>query len=345
MLNENVLLLRWLYIIKNQDGSPTFSKEMITALFRWFVHNSQFVQEREKRFIATAWSVCKSDTFPYSFTDEQKQSIIDRMAAIPRNYMEYVILPFILDLSLDSDRWQSAANKHLETAMPKAGDALFFISCNINWDNQQRPRDADGRPVHRISRRNKQLKSFFEPEGFGKAVTNATDAKKKGHKLFYASAPATKSSAKTGKKMSRRDTQQLLKILNGTNKPCYTRCRGVKGDLAEPTCGSRQNDSGNHTKQRYDGVADALQLTGDEKEDAVSLFVDVHEAGNTVGKEKLTGKNAQPNEAKACGAIRPVELYDEPELPPALATKRALGSAAMSSMVPLGKRRATTPSR
>ena len=337
---DNVLLMRWLVM---QPCKPISDKQ-IAALFLWLVVNSQFVQEREKRFIATAMAILDSATFPYKFSD--KQSFVDKMASIPRNYIEKVILAHILDLSLeDNDRWVSWGNRLLETAFPKAADAVFMLMCLDNWEQQGRPLDADGRPEHRVRNDKPELKTLFTVNGFGAAVSQAvSDAHARGaefehgYRLFYASAPATKSSVKMGKNQSRRDTHQLLKALTGSNKRAYTKAKGVKGKNAKPTCGSFQADSGVHTKQRYEGVAAALLLKGDEKKLAVDLFVDTWALGNSVGKEKLQGKKSDRTKSKACSSIRAVKEFDPRCLTAATAHKRQKKTEACDSMVALKRK-------
>ena len=342
---DNVLLLRWAFM---QDP-PILDEAQIRAHFQWIVVNSQFVQEREKRFIATAIAVAESATFPFKFTPSQKQSLVDRMSSIPRNYVQRIILPFIFDLTLDNDRWQSAGNRYFETAFPKAVDALYFLSCHTNWDNQQRPRDVDGRPEHRVPKGMAALKELFTVKGFQKAITLAVEEHgEEGYPLEYASAPPTKSSVKMSKRDSSVDIHKLLTLLTGSNKRCYTLSNPVKAKRskedpdvllgAAPTCGAEQADSGVHTKQRYDGVAEGLLMSAEEKEDAVSLFVDVWDAGNAVGKEKLQGKKADRTKSKACAALRPVKEHVDRNLQSVNPSKRAKhAEAAAQPMMRLGK--------
>lgn len=338
---DNILLLRWAFM----QEPPILNEEQVKALFHWVVVNSQFVQEREKRYIATAVAVAESGTFPFKFTGAQKQSMVDRMSSIPRNYTHGVILPHILDKALDNDRWQSMGNRLLETAFPKAADALYFLTCNTNWENQQRPRDANGRPEHRVPKGNAALLELFTVKGFRDAITKAVaEHGDEGYQLFYAASTPTKSSVKLQKRQSCIDTHKLLTLLNGTNKRCYTYANPVKGVKASPTCGSIQADSGVHTKQRYGAVADGLLMEGQEKQDAVSLFVDVWEAGNAVGKERLKGKRADRSKSKACASLRPVKEHVDRHLESVNASKRAKHKeVAAQELVRLGKNKNKHP--
>ena len=310
---DNVLLLRWIAV----QRPPIFTDGEIAALFHWVVVNSQFIQEREKRFIATAMSIAESSTFGFKMSNWQ--SFVDRMASVPRNYVHQLILPHIMDTVLDTERWQSWGNRLLETAFPKAPDAAFMLMCLENWEGQGRPM-VKGRPAHRIPA-GAPYKALFTVEGFRDALTKAV-AENPTYRLFYASAPPSKSTVKMGKSQSRADTQKLLKLVSGTHKRCYTLANGVRGKKAAPTCGAVQADSGVHTEQRYNGVADGLMLKGEEKEQAVSLFIDVHRAGNAVGHEKLQGAKADRTKSKACASIRPVEEYTPPKVVAPQLTKR-----------------------
>lgn len=311
--SDNVLLLRWIAVQK----PPLLTEGEIAALFHWVVVNSQFIQEREKRFIATAMAIAESATFGFKMSNWQ--SFVDRMASVPRNYVHQLILPHIMDTVLDTERWQSWGNRLLETAFPKAPDAAFMLMCMENWEGQGRP-IVGGRPAHRVPA-GAPYKALFTVHGFRNALTKAV-TENKSYRLFYASAPPSKSTVKMGKGQSRADTQKLLKLVSGTHRRCYTVANGVRGKKAAPTCGSVQADSGVHTEQRYNGVAEGLLLKGKEKEQAVSLFIDVHRSGNAVGYEKLQGAKADRTKSKACAAIRAVEEYTPPKVVPAQLTKR-----------------------
>ena len=344
LLNENVLLLRWLYIIKDRDGKPTFSKEHITALFRWFVHNSQFVQEREKRFIATAMCIVESATFPFTF--QPAQSFVDQMSSIPRNYLETQILAHILDDTFDPARWISWAHRLMETAFPKAADAAYMLMCIFHWRAEGEPRDDAGKPILRI-RHNAKCKTLFTVEGFQQALERATQLTKasspskgktsksgdqpnkpkrkaKSIKLYYASAPLAHSNVTMSKGQTREDTRQLIKSLTGgSTRRGYTVAHGVQGEKCAPTCGSVQNDSGVHTAQRYDGVAVGLHLEGKEKADMLHLVVKVLPMGNSEGKEKLGGKTADKTKSKACAVLRKPTEYTPQVTMPVTHTRRS----------------------
>lgn len=311
--SDNVLLLRWIAV----QRPPPLTDAQIAALFHWVVVNSQFIQEREKRFIATAMSIAESATFGFKMSNWQ--SFVDRMASVPRNYVHQLILPHIMDTTRDTERWQSWGNRLLETAFPKAPDAAFMIMCLENWEGQGRPM-VEGRPAHRIPV-GASYKELFTVHGFRTALTRAV-AENPTYHLFYASAPPSKSTVKMGKGQSRADTQQLLKLVSGSHRRCYTIANGVRGKKAAPTCGAVQADSGVHTEQRYNGVAEGLLLKGDEKKQAVSLFIDVHRAGNSVGHEKLQGAKADRTKSKACATIRTVQEYTPPKATPPHLTKR-----------------------
>jgi hypothetical protein len=303
--SENVLLLHWLA----KQNPPVLTVPEISALFHWVVVNAQFIQEREKRFIATAMAIVESSTFGYKFSNPQ--SFVDRMASVPRNYVERTFLPHILNTALDAARWKSWGNRLIETAFPKAPDAAFMLMCMDNAASRGNIVVGD-RLEHCIPDK-APYKELFTVAGFRDALSKAVKENPT-FSLFYASSSPSSSSVTMSKGQTRECTDKLLKLLTGSNKRCYTTANGVKAQKAAPTCGAVQADSGVHTKQRYDGVAEGLMLDGKEKERAVSLFIDVHAVSNSVGFEKLKGTKADKTKSKACACIRPVTEYKPPTL-------------------------------
>ena len=92
------------------------------------------------------------------------------------------------------------------------------------------------------------------------------------------------------------------------------KAKGVKGDKCSPTDGALQADSSVHTEQRYDGACEGLSFDAQEKKETLSLMLDKHKKGNSVGKEKLQGEKADKTKAKACAVLRPVEVHVPPEV-------------------------------
>lgn len=343
LLIDNLLLLRWLHVIRDEYGEATFTKAQITALFRWFVLNSQFVQEREKRFIATAMAIVESANFAFAF--QPAQSFVDQMASIPRNYVETQLLAHIFDDTLDPDRWISWGMRLIETGCPKAADAAYMLMCIFHWRAEGEPRDADGKPIHRI-RHNAKCKELFTVNGFGAALALATSSHNKGegHRLYYASAPAGKSSVNWGKGQTREDTRQLLKLITGgSNRRGYTVGHGVQGEKCKPTCGSEQADSGVHTEQRYNGIAVALHLEGKEKQDMLHLVIKVLPMGNNEGKEKLSGEKADKTKSKACAVLRKPTEYTPKATMPVTHTRRSKIREALTAQWEIRPKRASSP--
>lgn len=321
LLIDNLLLLRWLYVIRDEDGEATFTKEQITALFHWFVLNSQFVQEREKRFIATAMAIVESATFPFKF--QPAQSFVNQMASIPRNYVETQLLAHIFDDTLEPARWVPWGMRLMETGCPKAADAAYMLMCIFHWRADGEPRDATNKPILRI-RHSAKYKELFTVDGFGKALAAATQKHSKdgGQRLYYASAPTGKSSVTMSTSQTREETRQLLKLLTGgSTRRGYTVGHGVQGVKCKPTCGSTQADSSVHTEQRYEGVATALHLNDKEKADMLHLVIKVLPMGNSEGKEKLSGETADRTKAKACAVLRKPTEYTPKRTVPVTSTR------------------------
>lgn len=278
------------------------TKGKVKALFEYVVLNSQQVQENEKRFISTTMAIVENPKlFPFVFP--QPQILVDRVARLPRNYALNVVLPHIVDTNLDEFRWQAKFKRVLETACPKAADAIFAAMCDINSECNGRERE-NGRLVHRLGHSaSAECRAVFTPSGFKAALEKAVAATPE-YTLSYAGGSLSLSSVggkvAVGKNAPKHKGHELLRILSGSGRSVAASARGV---AAAPTCGSRQADSGVHTHERYLSVFLAEGLSYNEALDRTAIFVQKHKAGNVVGKEKLSkGKMA----AKACHALRPL---------------------------------------
>ena len=322
IFSDNILLLRWIFLLKDAEGAPVLSEEEIRALFHWVVLNSRFVQEREMRYIATAMAIVDSSTFPFKFVDAQ--SFVDKMSGVPRTYCFKRLLEHIFDTERDTPHWQSWGNRLLETAFPKAADTAYLLVCRENWIAQGRPR-KDGRPHHRVSPDDAALGELFTSSGFQRALEKAT-TENPTYKLQYAShAGLSQKDLRGAKAKSRDETRALLKAISGSHRSGPMKANGVKGRKCAPTDGARQADANVHTEQRYDGACEGVGLDEQEKEATLSLVIDRHAMGNSVGKEKLQGANADRTKAKACAVLRPVEVCAPPAVQQ-IGTKRALAA-------------------
>lgn len=320
-ISENLVLLRCLAV---QDP-PVLTNGQLAALWRWVVAHSQFVQEREKRFIATAMAVANNPhLFGYEFGDPQ--SFVNRMAAFPRNYAHRLIFRHILRNDLNRHKWKSGINKLLEAAMPKPYDVIYALLCEDNWHHQDRPRDGNGRPVHRVTRGAPHAK-LFNVCHFKKMLQSAIAPDKKGGGLDLYFQEASSVGSETARVGTPREQRELNKLLTGSRKAGKTKGYGV-ADF--PTCGSRQKTSSAHPAERYAAVFDAQgTYSVKEREDTVSLFLDSYEDGNTVGRE--VQKPSDPGSlSKACAVIRRVETYDPPA--PASTSLRRLTDVAMQAL-------------
>jgi hypothetical protein len=292
IFSDNVALLRTLAL----QQPSILSKEELRALFEFLVLNSQFIQEREKRFIATAMAVVENpQIFTYRFADPQ--SLVEKMAQIPRNYASAVIFPHIVEGQLTPKKWVSKGNRILETAFPKAADALFAILCDDNAASHLY-QEVDGRVAHRVPRGAPYLE-LFTVFGFRDALTKAVEASPKYTLRFSSERSAPRH---VDQSRAQRDMKNMLAALYTTQRSETTT---GKGAAAACTCGSQQCNSGVHPKDRYMGVFKALGLTDAEAEKRVAIFIDEHKTGNTVGFEKLRKGS---HHAKACETIRPVEI-------------------------------------
>jgi hypothetical protein len=302
-LGDNLILLHCLAV---QDP-PVLPRSQLEALFRWVIYHSQFIQEREKRFIATAMAVADNpEKFGYRFSDAQ--SFVNRMAAFPRNYAHRIIFPHLMRKDLTVYKWRSSVIKILETAMPKPYDVIYAIMCEDNWHHQGRPVDSAGRPVHRVTKGAKHAK-VFNACHFKKGLRAAVAVKKKeGYDLYFQDASSTDTSSAVAD--GPREHRELNQLVSGSRKGGKTKGFGT-ADF--PTCGSRQKTSGAHPAERYASVFEAQGgYTAKEADSMVSLFMDKYEDGNQVGFELQKPK--EPGSlSKACAVLRPVQIYEPPQ--------------------------------
>ncbi len=300
IFSENLVLLR---VLATRKPSVVSTKQL-RALFEFLVLNSQFIQEREKRFIATAMAAVEnSHLFLYEFGDPQ--SVVEKMAQIPRNYASRVIFPHLLNFDLNDKKWISTGNKLLETACPKAADALFVILCLDNAKSNEN-QEVNGRMVHRVPHDAKYA-SLFAPKGFERALKKAVKASPKYDLRFASSGRDLRETASYGNTRTQREYQRMLAAFNSKHRSDTTTGKGAAGAF---TCGSLQADSGVHPKARYLGVLKALGHSDAEAEKLVTLFLNFNPSGNLVGFEKLSKDS---HLAKACSTVRPVELYKKRE--------------------------------
>lgn len=309
ILSDNILMLRWIFLLKDDAGEAVLSRKEIEQLFHWTILNSRFVQEREMRYIATAMAIVESVSFPFKFADAQ--SFVDKMSGVPRTYCLKRLLEHIFDTQLDVYHWKSWGNRLLETAFPKAADTAYMLACREWWIAHGRPR-VDDRPAHRVGPDEEELKALFSGSGFKQALQLATKENPV-YELRYVSASNTHHSSVKGAKPATRDeTRALLKAISGSHRCGPMKAKGVKDRKCAPTDGARQADSSVHTEQRYDGACEGLGFDAGEKAETLALMLDKHKKGNSVGKEKLQGEKADKTKSKACAVLRPVEVYAPP---------------------------------
>lgn len=307
-LADNVIFLRCLAVQKPKIVTDA----QLRALFKWVVAHSQFVQEREKRFIATAMAVAENPTtFGYQFADGQ--GFVNKMASFTARYLLQIAFPFILRMDLTAARWKSGVNCILETAMPKSYDVVYAYMCEDNWIAQGSPVE-NGRRVHRVVKGAAHA-TLFQAIGFKDALKAAITANPT-YAMLFAGAAVT-NIARTSTHTSR-DMKNLTKLVSG--KRATTVGHGVSG---MPTCGARQNNSGVHPIPRYRSIFKADGADDAECDAMVDLFMQKHDNGNTVGFEKHSPKDPL-SLSKACAVLRSVELYVPPTIVPATNKRREM---------------------
>ena len=326
---ENIIFLRTLAVMR----PPPLTREELFALFEWLVLHAQWIQEREKRFIATAMAVANNPhLFGYTFAD--KQRFVDRMGSFVRKYALNVIFPHIMDTTSKQGtkwyRWKSTANCLMETGMPKAPDVVFALLCEDNWAAWGEPRDANGRYEHRVPRGNPESAKLFTREGFEEALTRCTHTKtgkidpKTGkeeliavkYRLNFASEAEELNGPGVAGSSSRAQALKLHKKIAGSHRKLWTVGTAT---AAAPTCGSAQANSGVHPRSRNENCWRAFDHSDQEAKAKTDLYMQDHENGNSVGHEKQS--SGDKSKSKACTVIRPITVYVPPPVKVANATR------------------------
>ena len=284
---DNVYLLHILYSAKH-----VLTVSQVTALFAYPVRNSQYVQEREKRFSATAVAVAQNpQAFGYAFSDPEE--LIRRMARLPHAYAMRVILPHILRTNMKPGKWEAGRKQVMDQAFPKAADVVYALMCDNNARAHNYQEDSDGRLVHAVPA---ELVPLFTHEGFAAGLQRACDAAPTTSLTF--SGGGGQSVVNGRRKATKKDHQQQ-RLLDCGGRSMHT---SGKAAPAFPTCGSRQLDSGVRTWKRYRAIFETDEtLTAAQADKRTKLFVDYHAKGNTVGKEKLSKTSPL---SKHCHALR-----------------------------------------
>lgn len=327
LLSENLIFLRCLAV---QRPMPLSEKQLF-ALFQWVIKHSQFVQEREKRMIATAMAVADHPhLFLYRF--KEPQSFVNRMAAFTRRYAETSIFPHLLRMDLNLFKWRSGMKQLLEQAMPKPPDVVYALLCEDNWRHHHGTREwvENGRRVHRVKKGAKHA-PLFTLHGFHKAIRAAVEAKSR-YVLRFEGVTETRTAAMG--RGQERDLQQLERLLAGTPRKHLTVGSGV---ARMPTCATWQNDSGVFPLERYRSVFLAAGCDAQECDAMVDLFLEKLPHGNTLGYEMQNPKE-EDSLSKECTILRPAEQYTPEEALQQNGKRKAAWAAADRGpdMVPLG---------
>ena len=372
VMEENMRLLHAL----RQSGALSSNK--VRHMMRFLALNSQFVQEREKKLIATAMAVSENDhRFGYTFA--QPQAFVNRMANHTHGYVMNVLVPHVLDRTgfSTAEAWEAHLQKLLDTAIPKAPDIIYALICdeNARQGNYERepaqalPTEYDvardghlfgadvhqnGRLVHRIGHGCKHA-DLFHPNGFLHRLAAAVAATPhyeldfaSSHRRLHANAGDVYRALRVANtdRSTRRPTirrfeiQVAMRALEGNkNRRLTTPGNGAVG---RPTCASQQRQTNVHPQLRYLGVWLAEGYSRAEAELRNSLILQYHGRGNSVGKEPMrSGKGS-----KECFTLRPVaigvQLLCDPANPPTLKAALRLDELTLASpaaLVPLGSHR------
>ena len=372
VMEENMRLLHAL------RKSGALSTNKVRHMMRFLALNSQFVQEREKKLIATAMAVAENDhRFGYTFA--QPQAFVNRMANHTHGYVMNVLVPHVLDRVgfATAEAWEAHLQRLLDTAIPKAPDIIYALICDENarqGNYEREPAQAlpdeydiardghlfgadvqqNGRLVHRIGHGCKHA-DLFDPRGFLLRMQAAVAATPhyeldfaSSHRRLHANAGDVYRALRVSNtdRSTRRPTIKRFEIhvavraLEGNkNRRVTTSGNGVWGP---PTCASLQRQTNVHPQLRYLGVWLAEGYSRAEAELRNSMILQYYGRNNSVGKEPMRSGLG----SKECFILRPVaigvQLLCDPANPPTLKAALRLDELTLASpaaLVPLGSHR------
>ena len=334
-----------------------FAKKGILALLdvqhlmRYVAMNSQFVQEREKKFIATAMAVVENErTFGYRFQDPQR--FVNRLANFIHAYMLYVVVPHIMDLSMEDVQWEAHLQKLIDTALPKAADVIYALMVEANAEQglfelepaaplhdgfdptKHKPPFGEyvqkhGRFVHRVGFGNEALMKMFMPDHFFERLQKAVAATPH-YELEYVSSSRSKFAnasnvyealrvsniVKGERRLRPFEIHVAMRALNGPYECDKRITASANGAAGRPTCATWKHETNVHPRLRYHNVWLAFGYDQIDAEQRVAMMLEYHPECNSVGLEQLrSGKGG-----KACYTLRPpqigIPLKCDPSRPP-----------------------------
>lgn len=350
-----------LEILRSLVVQGALDLEDVKHLVRYTAMNSQFVQEREKRFAATAMAVVENENLMgFKFPDAQR--FVDRMSGFIHGYFMNVLVPLVMDTTSDLDDWRATLNKLLRTALAKAADAVYALMVEANAETRGFPIEpaaplppghddlADlpfgayvqqhGRIAHVVPESQPELRQLFEPREFTRRLRECVKASPE-YEFKYVSAArdaqattrpklrgdgrvfydGLRVSTNGGSGSTSFDVVESLRRVAGRFNQKET-AKGC-GQVDVPTSGDLALESNVHTRMRYHNLFIGLGFAPHEAEQRVAMMLTYHPPHNTVGLEwHRNGKGR-----KKCYVLR---------LPsPAVATTTgSLGAETLSSVAP-----------
>ena len=330
--NQVALLERNIRYFHDMVKGSILSLLDVQHLMRFVSMNSQFVQEREKKFIATAMAVAENErAFGYRFQDPQR--FVNRMGNFIHGYMMYAIVPHIMDVTNMTDtEWEAHLQKLIDTALPKAPDVIYalMVEANAEQGNFEREPAAplhdgfdptkhelpfgehvqtNGRFAHRVPFGNDALANAFLPDRFLENLEKCVKASPH-YELEYASSASNSmnvyealrvsNTEKGVVKIRRFEIQVAMRALNGPYAYGKRLTTSANGVAELPSSADLQRQTNVHPRMRYHNTWLAFGLDRLEAEDRVAMMLVYHPNRNDVGKEQIRSGVG----AKACFTLR-----------------------------------------
>ena len=337
--NQVVLVERNVRLLHNLVKGGVLDLVDVQHLLRFVASSSQFVHEREKKFIAVAMAAAEHPhLLGFDFADRQR--FVDRMAAFANGYVVHVLAAHCATLSFRDSAWEAHLQKLVDTALPKAHDAVFALMVEANAESngfQREPLQPGetvwapvvgraGRLVHQSSLDVFSPRVFFQRLSLCVTASPSFGLSFEGCGRYDGSNPFQALVTSNQGKQRGYETQMAAQAVSGG--PQHTTAHGTV-DL--PASSDLQMETNVHPRLRYKNLFLALGYSDDEAEERIALMLDYE---LELGKETLrSGRGARP-----CYVLRRPKpmIRDAPRVGTVLGVRKRLTDTA--EMVPLGRR-------
>lgn len=279
--NQVILIERNMRLLHDLVKGGVLDSVDVRHLLTFVASNSQFVHEREKKFIATAMAAADNPHI-LGFRFPQPQRFVDRMAAFAHGYVVNVLSLHAANLSLSEAAWEGHLQKLVDTALPKAHDAIFALMVEATAETNGYECEAlvedtvwdpvvlkNGRMVHHSSLEVFQPRVFFDRLSQCVAASPTYELGFDSSNQYDGSNTfAALATANHGKQKGYEIQAVIQALQNGAQKAT------AHGSADLPASSDLQRETNVHPRLRYKNLFIALGYSNEDAEMRVALLLD-----------------------------------------------------------------------